>query len=327
MRSHRLLTATLIVGALLLMRVPTAGAWSNEAHSIVALVADRLLRTTDPALARSITKLLQSDNSNLTSATDIGTEATWADRFRDTPAGRSSSNWHFVDLDVDRPDLSADCFGRPKLQAGQLASEGPADDCVVGKIEQFAAELRSAATPPVERLRALQFLLHFVGDIHQPLHAAEHRITTNAAKRDFGGNCVGVLHGRANVPIRLHSYWDDNLVTGSVGTDPRRAADQIAASLTDDQKVFWGGGTPADWAKESHEIAVTVTYNQILNVTPVATFQFKGRNGQPDTRCGVSDVFRLNNDYDMRARETVKEQLAKAGVRLAWLLRENFTPR
>jgi uncharacterized glyoxalase superfamily protein PhnB len=54
-----------------------------------------------------------------------------------------------------------------------LASLGPADDCIVDKIDEFTAELESPATSDPERRLALQFLLHFVGDVHQPLHAGD----------------------------------------------------------------------------------------------------------------------------------------------------------
>ena len=88
--------------------------------------------------------------------------------------------WHFVDIEVVAPNLDAACFGHLPLPAGVLASEGSPQACVVDKFEQFAGELGDPTTGAPERLLALKFLLHLVGDVHQPLHAAD--------DHDAGGN-------------------------------------------------------------------------------------------------------------------------------------------
>lgn len=64
--------------------------------------------------------------------------------------------------------LDQACFGHPRIPSGTSASLGPAQDCVVDKIEQFRSELASPNTPPEEQIVALKLLLHFVGDLHQP---------------------------------------------------------------------------------------------------------------------------------------------------------------
>jgi hypothetical protein len=78
--------------------------------------------------------------------------------------------WHFVDIELAE-SLASACFGHPPLPPGIPASTGPPRACVVDKIDQFAKELGNPATPASVRLLALKFLLHFVGDLHQPLHA------------------------------------------------------------------------------------------------------------------------------------------------------------
>ena len=104
----------------------------------------------------------------------------------------ATSKWHYVKLDPDNPDLNKACFGRPALKAMMPASHGPQDDCIVDKIEQFAKELREPGTSAPERLMALQFLLNFVGDIHDPLFAVE--------RDDQSGRCVGGSPAREQDP-------------------------------------------------------------------------------------------------------------------------------
>jgi S1/P1 Nuclease len=131
-----------------------------------------------------VTTLLAADTDSLTRH-DIASEATWADKYRDSDRDttriryQATWRWHFVDIELSQPDLVAPCFGHPPLPPGVSASKGPPQACVVDKINQFAAELGDPATGASEHLLALKFLLHFVGDLHQPLHAA--------ADHDAGG--------------------------------------------------------------------------------------------------------------------------------------------
>jgi hypothetical protein len=95
--------------------------------------------------------------------------------------------WHFVDLDVNSaPDFKAACFCDGPSPA--VDSNGPEDDCVVRKIEQFSAELKNCSLSKEERTLAVMFLLHFMGDVHQPLHAAMG--LDDRHKPDAGGNTV-----------------------------------------------------------------------------------------------------------------------------------------
>jgi hypothetical protein len=95
-------------------------------------------------------------------AHDIASEATWADKYRDSDRDttkvryQATWRWHFVDIELTQPDLSAACFGRPPLPPGVPASKGPPQACVVDKINQFAAELGDPGTggsePPTTSL-------------------------------------------------------------------------------------------------------------------------------------------------------------------------------
>src|SRR6266481_6834289 len=160
--------------------------WNAEGHMIVAMVADRLLQAEGGAAQKKVAELLATDKSNTWTKTDIASEAIWADVLLEkSPEGRAATaKWHYVKLDAASPDLTKACFGKPALPAMAPASRGVQDDCVVDKIEQFAKELRDPATLSGERLMALQFILNFVGDVHDPLYAIEHN--------DNGGRCVAL---------------------------------------------------------------------------------------------------------------------------------------
>ncbi len=304
-----------LVTAALLCQTQPGWAWGDEAHEIIALLADRLLETGDPPVEKKIAEILATDKSNTWTKTDIAGEAIWADALREkSPEGRvATTKWHYVKLGPDKPDLNKACFGRPVLRAMMPASHGPQDDCIVDKIEQFAKELREPGTSDPERVMAVQFLLNLVGDIHDPLFTVE--------RGDQTGRCVAVLPPGSKTPVRLSEYWEDDLVAEAEGNNPAKAAQQIAARLTAIDIRKWSGGTPEDWARELYELAQSVVYR--FSAEPVGKFSFPTRKGEADA-CGPVPLHRLDAGYRDRAVAATKEQLAKAGVRLAALLRDSL---
>jgi S1/P1 Nuclease len=319
-RSQSIFAILCLVPTILLLTTAKGQAWGTEGHMIVALVAERLLQTQESPAQRQLSELLASDKSNSWTKTDIAGEATWADALREkSPEGRfATTKWHYVKLDANNPDLTKACFGKPAPRAMAPASHGVQDDCVVDKIEQFAKELRDPATLSGEKLMALQFLLNFVGEVHQPLYTIE--------RYDNEGRCVALLPPDSKTPVRLSTYWDDTLVVEAVGKDPAVAAAAIVASLTPADVRKWSSGTPADWAQESHKVAKEITYGFVKDTAKDAVASknaFPARKGENDP-CGPVQVYRIDAAYRDRALAAVKEQLAKAGVRLAFLLRENL---
>jgi hypothetical protein len=276
-------------------------AWGDEGHEIVAAIAYARLK---PAVKKKVDALLAADQDTL-SAPDFVSRATWADKWRDSDRfGKkirynATHNWHFVDIEIDNPNLDTACFNHPPLPAGTAASAGPANDCAVDKIDEFVMELHDPATPQPERILALKFLLHFVGDIHQPLHSADHH--------DRGGNQVPVLFAKRTVPSNLHSYWDTELVR-RLGKDPKVVGATLSKQITAAQAGEWSKGTPDDWAKESFDQAKSVAYN------------FAGEQQFIDDHGGKGE--HLDATYDDRARPVVIEQLSKGGVRLAAVLND-----
>jgi S1/P1 Nuclease len=206
-----------------------ASAWGDDGHKTVALIAQHYLT---PSTKKQIAAMLAADTDPLTKH-DFASEATWADKYRDSNNRKDhyeqTEQWHFVDLEIDNPDLNQACFGREPLPAGTLASNGPAKACVVDKINQFMAELEAPGTDAEERLIALKFILHFVGDMHQPLHASDHH--------DRGGNDVKISADGFNHTARdeLHGYWDTQFVD-ALGKPPTALAEKLLARISPDQE-------------------------------------------------------------------------------------------
>jgi hypothetical protein len=314
---RRLLRAVPIVAvaAIALLPARAAFAWGPEGHRVVALIADRLLQQSDPEARAKVQALLAGDKDNKLTKSDIAAEATWADALRDkSPEARlGTSAWHAVRFKPDNPDIAAACFGRKPLPSGYPASRGPQDNCVVDKLAQFQAELKNPETSQFQRLAALQFVLNLAGEVNDPLNTID--------RGDQGGQCTVVQIG-PQPPLRLSSYWDEKLVRQVVGANFAQAAVRLAAEIPPAEARSWAEGTPETWARESFEIAKSVAYG--FGAEPAAgQFQFPVKKGQAEP-CQSLALYRVGPEYEEKAFAAVKMQLAKAGVRLARLLRDGF---
>jgi hypothetical protein len=267
--------------------------WGDEGHEVIGLIADHYL---EPAVRSRVQAMLARDGTGLT-ATDIAHEATWADKYRDSDRNstgvryRRTRNWHFVDLEMDGPDLNRACFGRPGPFPGSPASLGPARDCIVDKIEEFSAELASPTTGDEERRLALQFLLHLVGDVHQPLHAGD--------DHDQGGNRK-TASAPGIAPNTLHHHWDTEFVA-RLGANDVEIARRLLAQIDDAKRAQWSGGTPETWGMESWSVAQRHAYGLLPGAS-------------------APDYYELSEAYVSDATAVTAEQLSMAGIRLAWLL-------
>jgi hypothetical protein len=165
--------AALLTCSMLAVLPQRAAAWGDDGHKTVALIAQHYLT---PTAKKQVDALLAADTDPLTQH-DIANEATWADKYRDSNHRKDhydeTKRWHFVDLEITDPDINAACYGRKPLPPGMPASVGDKMACIVDKVAQFAAELEAPGTDAEERVFALKFLLHFIGDMHQPLHASD----------------------------------------------------------------------------------------------------------------------------------------------------------
>jgi hypothetical protein len=288
---HRLL-ACFLLAAVIAVPHP-AIAWGDKGHEIIALIAEHHL---DPRARGKVILLLAGDTDTLTEH-DIASDATWADKYWDSDRYMGKSRyqatrlWHFVDIELAEPNLTSACFGHPPLPSGIPASKGPPRACVVDKVDQFAAELANPAIADSERLLALKFLLHFVGDLHQPLHAAD--------DHDAGGTKELVTADGFH-PGNLHRYCDIDFVE-QLGTNPRQVAASLIGQISETQRQEWSSGTPADWAMEAFAIGRSDAYGLL-------------------SRPGDRGIYSLATAYVARAVGDVSVQLSRAGVRLAHVL-------
>jgi hypothetical protein len=200
--------------------------------------------------------------------------SSWPDEIRRARA--ETGHWHYTDIPIDRPhlDMQLDC---------------PAGDCAIAKIEDFQKVLGDPAAPPQERREALMFVVHFVGDMHQPLHSADNK--------DKGGNDVRAdFFGKAT---NLHSVWDSGLLTRMGGEDELFA--RFSRDLTPGREKKWARGTVQEWADEAHRAAQKIVYGKLPKVAADA----------PEP---------IGEAYERAADPLIRQQIEKAGVRLATLL-------
>jgi hypothetical protein len=314
---RRALTACLALAIATSLCAGEALAWGNDGHRVIALIARHYIDQ-DPQVAQAVDDLLSGPTDPALPVSTFAELATWADVYRaSTPKRRAATHlWHFIDIDVQAPNATQACFGTVTLAPGKLASSGPARDCVVDKINQFRSELADASLPASERKLALLYLLHFVGDVHQPLHAAERN-------KDGGGNAVPVVLGANAWGLPLHSYWDDNVVH-SLGGTPDAIADALIADITPAKRKTWTSGAPAGqalaWANESFPVARDYAYAKLPSKT--RTCKISDRNGPPKT----PDCFVIDTVYANAASIQGRVQLEKAGVRLASVIIQSLRP-
>jgi len=284
------LVPILIAGALLLPG--KAFAWDEEGHKIIALIADHHL---DPAVKQKVDAMLAADTDTLTKH-DIASEAVWADTHRDLDRKKAqdkmavTDSWHEVRLEIGHPDMKAACPNTP-LPAGNPASQGPAD-CAVDKVNQFAEELSSKTASPAEKLLALKYILNLVADLHQPLYVSD--------DNNQGGDATRVSGGGGE-PGTLRHYWDAEFLD-YLGDDPKPIADDIADGVRQSKSFDkMSKGTPTDWALEAFGLAKEHAYGKLPPKKPDGSYE-------------------LSPDYVTDSIETIRLQLARAGVRLAGIL-------
>lgn len=277
--------------------VAPAKAWGDEGHEIVALIARSYL---DPVARKKVNALLAADTDPLTEH-KIAAAATWADRYREANVNGSrlaTRQWHFVDIELNAPDLDRACFGHPATPPGTPVSQGPARDCVVNKIQAFTAELANPVTAQEEQIVALKFLLHLVGDLHQPLHVSD--------DHDRGGNDKRVSADGFYAGT-LHHYWDTEFVQ-QLGTSPNRAAAALVRRISERDQQAWAQGGPVEWAMDTFKIGRDHAYGQL-------------------PRPNEKGSYRLTDAYVAMATQDVATQLSKAGVRLAVTLNKALGQR
>ena len=263
-----------ILAALLIQLAVAAPAlaWGPEGHSIVAEIAQRHLT---PAAAQKVRDIL-GDNASLASI------SSWVDDHR--ALHPDTSRWHFVDIPLDAQDYdeARDCAP---------SSEG---DCVLHALDRNLEALTSAASTPRQRSQALKFVVHFAGDLNQPLHTV---------KELQGYNQMEVCYFSSPakndcVATNLHTVWDVGLIR-SIFYGWGAYVDYLENDWIPGQdSAALVAGAPVDWALEAHKAAREIAV------------------------AGVNMNDRLGADYLATVRPALDRQLAVGGLRLAAILNQ-----
>lgn len=298
---------------------PSARSWGCKGHQTVALIAEKHLtpearQFVETVLAENpIDPKLKRYCGNVTN--DLLVDAsTWPDDVRNE---RRNGPWHYIDIPRGK-------------QKGSFEEYCGAEGCVTRAIEEQRAFLKDNSADPVKRAEAIRYLIHFVADMHQPLHVIN--------SGDNGGNCVPVkyLHHEPlsnpqhpeweSYSPNLHQIWDTEIVERDMEvSNPHRYADELDEKFRAESPSWVAAGIHVEnWAWEVHERAETEVYDAFSVKFPV----------EPDVHPkGCSDNNHVgkrmfekhltaDETYQARAAKTVEKGLAEAGVRLAMILND-----
>jgi len=196
--------------------------------------------------------------------------------------------WHFVDIPKDAPSFSRerDCF-RP-LDTHKNA-QADHHNCVVARIEMFQKILTNESASRNDRLETLKWLVHFVGDLHQPLHTVKEARNGNDIKLPTFGSAKCSAYD-----CNLHWTWDSLLIEHASFSEEEYVR-RLNKLIEDEHLMDKAAGTPEDWANESHLQA-----REILEQKPAA----------------------IDEQYYRSHIDLVNHRLALAGLRLAAVLNQ-----
>ena len=331
----------LLIGAGIGLFPSSAGAWGTDGHRIVALIAFAEL----PAGARTaVASLLQKDAHLTECATKehfqvrtpsdmLACIATWADAVRTRPAYKFTAPFHFVNVPLTAPgfDAARDC--------------PTARGCVVAAIERYREVLADRSRVRAERAEALKFIVHFVGDLHQPLHTIGDKDHDLANPENVGKNLTegpeGDRGGNAKIVTwfdddsttygcwNLHSVWDDGMIERR-RRSVQKYAETLRSKITPAIRSHVAQGTPVDWVNEAFGLAVKHGYALPARDPDDRVCEVRSPHGTEctplsATTCGSQEVhyrYHLAQPYFDANIGIVESQLTAAGIRLGKVLRE-----
>jgi hypothetical protein len=264
-KSHLFLLTrfVLVVTALLISTI--AFCWGALGHRVIGEIAQQHL-----------SKKAKKELKKLIGRETLAWWSNWPDFIRSDSTWNHTSTWHYVDLPGHMPKDSF-ITGLKKLPGKTLYTQIP----------EMLAQLKNKSLPNEQRRTALFFLIHFIGDLHQPLHVGRHD--------DAGGNRITVYW--FGDKTNLHTLWDSKLVDFQQYSYTEYA--RLLDIASDNQVHDWQSSSLDDWFYESHVLSDT-----IYDATPAES--------------------KLSYNYNFQFQQLFNQQLLKGGIRLAGLLNEAF---
>ncbi len=260
---------TLLAAATLLLPTPPVDVspalrWGGMGHRVIARVAAARL---SPEARREVRLLLGSES--------MAKASTWADEVRrDRP---QTAPWHYVNIPI------YDSLYRPDRVCR--------DGCVIEALVAQERILADRTRPQAERAEALKWVIHLVGDMHQPMHVGD--------RGDRGGNDVQLTYD--DKPGNLHGLWDTGLLLAT-GMDENGLVTMVERRLRqrgDLRRLT--GGTVLDWAMESHAMSRDVVYGFL----PAS--------------------LALDREYFVKVRPAMEDRLLRAAARLTAIIERTLT--
>lgn len=297
-----------LLAIFVLCLVPTpALAWGDQGHHLTCQIAYGSLT---PRARQEVDRLLATQAPKYR---QFGRSCTYPDKVKDIDGRRAL---HFVNLrrqDVNLPGLVC-----------PVATASAA--CLLGAIEDDYALLRDGQSSDTDRAKALMYLGHWIGDLHQPLHIS--------FKDDIGGNSIqtaGLCTYRGN-PSKLHSIWDTCIIVQRIFAqaarrdmidDPRfyRASDDLRESVAAGEASGWRQGAPWNWPNESYAISRQGSTQYCILCSGACryddarlTLPYRGDQRSVDIDDAYVDAF----------APVVRERLQRGGIRLEHLINQAF---
>ncbi|KAF4681845.1 hypothetical protein FOZ62_023933 [Perkinsus olseni] len=297
--------------SLVFLGIPSVLAWGPDGHAIIADTASKYFNTN----AEKAVSEIMGEGTRLADC------STWADTVLHGPERdewKWSSGLHFADVNNCKFVYSEDCKD---------------DYCVAGGIKNYTRQVVDTSLPFEQRQVALKFLTHFMGDIHQPLHVGRYA--------DYGGNTIHVDYKFADQKTSaLHKVWDEKLIDEFEGEGYGGEyiyQDVNYGTPVGERDIFWGiaaadlekdlaeGGAFHEkipqWLEDCEANGLDECVNTMVSETAAAacSFAYEHVGGT-----AVLDKDVLPMEYYNERIEVVKEQLAKAIVRFAWVMNNAF---
>jgi hypothetical protein len=266
----------------LLLSPSPALAWAEYAHRTIAGIAETNIDSTTKARMNDLFQsaaLLGTPKCDLKNISDA---SVWPDCVRrDRLRWGYTSPWHYQNVDICKPfDLKSACRN---------------GNCVSTQVDRNAALLKDKSLPAHIRLEALTFLVHFVGDMHMPLHSGD--------RSDRGGNDVSAAYGIIEGRMNLHWLWDGPLAERAITDGP-----EMVRHYSAEEKSEKSLGTTDFWAMQAWQISRDYSY-------PTA-------EDQPSCGSKLKTRGKVDNDEIRTLIPIARLQIKRSGLRLARLLEE-----